>query len=102
MQEHLYPELRKHCMHHGHELRVHDLHWGFKDAISDDHRVPGIMLKVISEVQESMHGLNFVVSLVDFMSLIALISTLHSRKAFCFIQDRTKVIMQVFTTTEQA
>ncbi|RUS77156.1 hypothetical protein EGW08_015079, partial [Elysia chlorotica] len=63
MQEHLYPDLRAHCMHHGHELRVHDLHWGFKDAISDDHRVPDVMHKVICEVQDSMHGINFVILL---------------------------------------
>ncbi|GFR71945.1 NACHT and WD repeat domain-containing protein 1 [Elysia marginata] len=62
MQEHLYPVLRAHCMHHGHELRVHDLHWGFKDAIVDDHRMPDVMRKVIAEVQDTMHGLNFVVS----------------------------------------
>lgn len=63
MQEHLYPALRTHCMHQGHELRVHDLHWGFKDAVVDDHRMLDVMQKVIREIQESMHGLNFVILL---------------------------------------
>ena len=32
--------------------------------------------------------------------MLALINTLHSRKAFSFLYNRTKVIMQVFTTIE--
>ncbi|GFO41710.1 NACHT and WD repeat domain-containing protein 1 [Plakobranchus ocellatus] len=63
MQEHLYPGLRALCMHQGHELRVHDLHWGFKDAISDDHRLPEIMHNVIKEIQKSLFGLNFLIIL---------------------------------------
>ncbi|XP_035825261.1 uncharacterized protein LOC101859566 [Aplysia californica] len=63
MQEHLYPHLRTYCKERGHELRVIDLHWGFKDVLTDDHSIPELMTSYIKRAREPELGVNFVIFL---------------------------------------
>ncbi|CAG5115340.1 unnamed protein product, partial [Candidula unifasciata] len=63
MQEHLYPKLRDHFSQRGHELRVLDLHWGFRDTVSDDHGIPRVLHQAISKAHHSEFGINFVILL---------------------------------------
>ncbi|CAL1528321.1 unnamed protein product [Lymnaea stagnalis] len=61
LQEHLYPKLREHYKQLGHELRILDLHWGFKDSMWDDHKVPEVIKRAIAKAQQSSLGTNFVI-----------------------------------------
>ncbi|XP_059150871.1 uncharacterized protein LOC131937445 isoform X2 [Physella acuta] len=63
LQEVLYPRLRDLYRERGHELRVYDLQWGFKDVLSDDHGVPEVLRKSIARTQEAPFGINFMIIL---------------------------------------
>ncbi|KAK6972688.1 NACHT domain- and WD repeat-containing protein 1-like isoform x3 [Biomphalaria glabrata] len=59
-QENLFPKLREFYLQRGQEIRILDLHWGFKDTIWDDHKIPKIIHKTIEKTRKSKFGLNFV------------------------------------------
>ncbi|XP_076450611.1 NACHT domain- and WD repeat-containing protein 1-like [Babylonia areolata] len=58
LMEHVFPSLRHFCALHGRDLEIYDLHWGVTDSVSDDHRVPEVIGRVLAKCQESTLGLN--------------------------------------------
>ncbi|PVD33550.1 hypothetical protein C0Q70_04807 [Pomacea canaliculata] len=58
LMEEVYPRLREFCQLKGRELEVCDLHWGLRDHVSDDHRVPEIICKTLARCQECNVGVN--------------------------------------------
>ncbi|XP_076471205.1 NACHT and WD repeat domain-containing protein 2-like [Babylonia areolata] len=63
LMKHVYHKLRQFCSLHGRDLCVHDLHWGVKDSISDDHSIPEVIGRVIARCQESNMGVNLLMIL---------------------------------------
>lgn len=61
LMEEVYPRLREFCQLKGRELEVCDLHWGLRDSVSDDHRVPEIICKTLARCQECNVGVNLLV-----------------------------------------
>ncbi|XP_070200834.1 NACHT and WD repeat domain-containing protein 2-like isoform X2 [Littorina saxatilis] len=61
--QHIFPKLREFCTLHGRDLQIYDPHWGVKDSVSDDHRVPEVIGRVIAKCQESTMGLNLLMIL---------------------------------------
>ncbi|KAH9519366.1 hypothetical protein Btru_075353, partial [Bulinus truncatus] len=61
LQENLYPRLREYYLERGHEIRILDLHWGFKDTIWDDHSISHVIHRTITKSQETKFGINFLV-----------------------------------------